>query len=666
MNAKIKLLLLLTVLVCASSMLLAQPITREDITIGTGTDLARIPVDMYYKTSYFQMLIYPSDIDDFTGLITGIKFYNNFVSDLPGKDTKIWIQGTSMPSLLSGWVPLSDESRLVYDAPTHYPSGTNEIYFGFMEDFYHFDGRNLLITVQRPLDTDYHSTDDRFRTQTIGSNRARNYQSDYTEMDPYNPDNTGSLSGAFPMTTLVAIPITPAQISGTVTDDGEPLAGVSVALDGTDYAVTTDAEGEYELSLLPPGSYSLLFSKQGYQTVALEIVLGEGDELVIDQSIEQLSMVSIHGQIIASDTLVGLEGAFLAFIGYAPYAASTDADGNFVVSNVFAGQSYSYTITAPGYSNLVGEIEVGDTDFDMGTLTMNEVTSPPQSVSATIDGGDSYVTITWNAPTNHDWQLGDSMDANRAFEGYEVHRLRVGQEDDPASWQLLTDEIVTETYFEDHDWYNLSGGNYRWAVKSIYTNGVSSLAAISNSIIKEGGIGLITGIIINLDAEGISGATISAGEFSTTSNEQGNYSLEVVAGSYDVMITAPRYHPFEFTDVVVEAEGTVTLNAILQPTSNSDLTSPELVSSITGISPNPFNPQTSISFEISKAGMISLEILNVRGQKLKTIHEGYMEAGAHRIAFDANETNPPLGSGLYFLRLRSQDAIDMRKMVLSK
>jgi len=650
----------------AFSMLFSEPFTREEITVGSGTNLARIPVDMYYKTSYFQMLIYPSELDNFTGLITGLKFYNNFESDLPNKDTKIWIQSTAMPTLNAGWVPLSDESHLVFDAPMYYPSGENEITFTFTEDFLYFDGRNLLITVQRPLDEDYYSTNDRFKSQTIGSNRARIYQSDYTEMDPYDPTNTGSLSGTFPMTTLITIPITPAQISGIVTANGEPLSGVLVELDGTDYSAMTNAEGEYELTLLPPGNYDLVFSKQGYQTITEEIVLNEGDDLSINQSMEPLPLISIYGNIIGSDTLAGLEGAYLAFSGYASYAASTDPEGNFIIHNVFGGQTYEYTIVASGYSNLTGEIQVGETDYDMGTLTMNEVTYPPHGVSAILDESDTWVTITWLAPDNIGLDAGYHGQDYRAFEGYHVYRLHVGEEDNPESWLLLTDDIITTTYFEDHDWPELPGGNYRWAVNCVYTNGVSSLAAISNSIIKENGIGMITGIVINADAEGISGATINAGEFSTVTDEQGSYSLAVVAGTYTVTISAPSYHPIELTDIVVEAEETVILNVILQPTSNGDLTSPGYTNSITSISPNPFNPQTTISIDLTEAGEVSLDVLNIRGQKVKTIFKGQKDAGTHRFVFDANDVRSPLSSGIYFLRLHSQNSTDVRKMILSK
>jgi hypothetical protein len=58
-------------------------------TVGDGSSLERVPVDMYYKASLYQMLIYPAELSNFVGFINGLQFYNNFVTDLPDKPTKI-------------------------------------------------------------------------------------------------------------------------------------------------------------------------------------------------------------------------------------------------------------------------------------------------------------------------------------------------------------------------------------------------------------------------------------------------------------------------------------------------------------------------------------------------------------------------------------------------
>ena len=66
---------------------------------------------------------------------------------------------------------------------------------------------------------------------------------------------------------LTPIPPPVANLYGKVIDaeTGYPLSGVKVTIDGlTDY---TDASGNYGFTGLPPGSYTLTFEKDGYETL---------------------------------------------------------------------------------------------------------------------------------------------------------------------------------------------------------------------------------------------------------------------------------------------------------------------------------------------------------------------------------------------------------------
>lgn len=64
-------------------------------------------------------------------------------------------------------------------------------------------------------------------------------------------------------------------ISGTLTEswEGKPLAGATVTVRGTTLAVTTDAQGRFQLSGVPPGVYTLQFSAPGYARAVLADVL---------------------------------------------------------------------------------------------------------------------------------------------------------------------------------------------------------------------------------------------------------------------------------------------------------------------------------------------------------------------------------------------------------
>lgn len=78
--------------------------------------------------------------------------------------------------------------------------------------------------------------------------------------------------------------------------------------------------------------------------------------------------------------------------------------------------------------------------------------------------------------------------------------------------------------------------------------------------------------------------------------------------------------------------------------------------------PNPFNPETTIRFALPRAGQVKLEILNVRGQRVATLVEHRMEAGVHKVVWDAKD----MPSGVYLARLTAGGTTTSYKAVLMK
>lgn len=83
--------------------------------------------------------------------------------------------------------------------------------------------------------------------------------------------------------------------------------------------------------------------------------------------------------------------------------------------------------------------------------------------------------------------------------------------------------------------------------------------------------------------------------------------------------------------------------------------------------PNPFNPSTTIRFALPEAASVSLTIYNIRGQLVKTLVNGSLEAGYHQVQWDgSSELGEKVSSGLYFYRLESGDFQQVKKMLLVK
>jgi hypothetical protein len=78
--------------------------------------------------------------------------------------------------------------------------------------------------------------------------------------------------------------------------------------------------------------------------------------------------------------------------------------------------------------------------------------------------------------------------------------------------------------------------------------------------------------------------------------------------------------------------------------------------------PNPFNPETKITFDMVEAGYVNLTVYNLLGQQVAALVNNTMDAGRHIVSFDA--TNLP--SGLYLYRMETSGFSAQKKMVLMK
>ena len=83
--------------------------------------------------------------------------------------------------------------------------------------------------------------------------------------------------------------------------------------------------------------------------------------------------------------------------------------------------------------------------------------------------------------------------------------------------------------------------------------------------------------------------------------------------------------------------------------------------------PNPFNPDTKISYALPEAGFVDVEIYNILGQKVKTLVNGYQDAGNYSVTWNGDdEYGSSVASGVYFYRFNSGQYKDIKKMVLMK
>ncbi|GAG48521.1 unnamed protein product [marine sediment metagenome] len=83
--------------------------------------------------------------------------------------------------------------------------------------------------------------------------------------------------------------------------------------------------------------------------------------------------------------------------------------------------------------------------------------------------------------------------------------------------------------------------------------------------------------------------------------------------------------------------------------------------------PNPFNPSTTIHYDLPDDADVTVQIFDVGGRLLRTLVQGPQMAGSKSVLWDGRDNRGQLAtSGVYFVRMRTAGFVQSRKIVLIK
>ena len=100
--------------------------------------------------------------------------------------------------------------------------------------------------------------------------------------------------------------------------------------------------------------------------------------------------------------------------------------------------------------------------------------------------------------------------------------------------------------------------------------------------------------------------------------------------------------------------------------SNDDQLTLPLLANVSNY-PNPFNPETTISFDVTERGNVSVDIFNLRGQLVKNIFSGERNIGTSKFVWNGlDNNNKAVASGVYYLTAKSKNNTIRKKMLLLK
>lgn len=83
--------------------------------------------------------------------------------------------------------------------------------------------------------------------------------------------------------------------------------------------------------------------------------------------------------------------------------------------------------------------------------------------------------------------------------------------------------------------------------------------------------------------------------------------------------------------------------------------------------PNPFNPETMISYTLRNSGNVSVRIYSLAGRLVRTLEEGYATTGLHEVRWNGkDDNNSTVASGMYFVQVKQGEESSIYKVVVAK
>ncbi len=658
--------------------MMAVPLFAE-VTIGDGLILQRVPIDMYWGNSLYECVFYQHELQILNGTITQISFYNNFITNLPDIHTQIWLGTTGQPNLSADWVPAGNLT-LVFDGQVDYPTGINTITIP-LSNPYQYSGGTLVMMVYRPLTMWFFNSQDQFAAQHGDMGRSRKVYSDTTVFDPYAPpDGYSSVGTPFPKTTFT---YTGQVVTGDIdcqslVQNPTPTLNVMQTTEVTIRNQGTAALGQGTVQILNQ-MHQVLGSTQ------IEMPgPGIASTIPVTWTPNQEGAIGIYAKVIAAgDEVSGNDDSPMAIldvigdstldimIGMGDQSGRHPLD--FFYRNSLSETIYPASqITLPTESGIIATLKYFPDFIDnladkpikiwMGETTLSDLSGgwiPVNQLQLVYDGEIAIQVavspLTIILDSSYHWQ-GDNLVI------------------------LMQREMDTQYYSSMDKFWGMNSDLALTRYRSSDTETLDPNALPDNAItthfypaVKLGFLPVddeqayLTGRVTG-NGQALASATLTlspSNRISATTTQRGEYLLRTMIGTYNLMIDKDGFIPY-VTDLTVNPEANV-LNFNLTPSSLDDPSTPEMQPKLS-LYPNPFNPEATLAFYVSKDNtQVKAELFDFKGRKIKTLADGIYQKGEQRINLIAvDEHGLSLASGVYFIKVQNGKQRQVIKALLMK
>jgi M6 family metalloprotease-like protein len=178
-----------------------------------------------------------------------------------------------------------------------------------------------------------------------------------------------------------------------------------------------------------------------------------------------------------------------------------------------------------------------------------------------------------------------------------------------------------------------------------------------------------TGVFVSWEYEGFEVPLNGFRVFRNGVNATGNTFSKDVRSFIDTRVTTTGTYTYYAVAVYRNPSGTSepTESIDVDYTDNTDVNQINLQTALINNYPNPFNPSTSIAYEMNKKENVCIEIFNIKGQKITTLVNEVKEPGKYSANWNGNDDNgTQVASGIYLYKMTTSDYNNTKKMIMLK
>jgi hypothetical protein len=282
-------------------------------------------------------------------------------------------------------------------------------------------------------------------------------------------------------------------------------------------------------------------------------------------------------------------------------------------------------------------------------------------------------TFTWNEPVAGGAPLGYAFFVSTVREGlFETTATNVTE----TSHTFEVDFEYETTYYWGVRAFNSAGGGPNSVIFTFTT--------IQRPIVRPGVVTLVSPQNGATEVEILPTFTWNAPD---TGDSPTGYRLYVSESSANVFTVSPilvteltatlgirlPYYTEHFWGVIAFNEAGDSPQSLVftfeteKPISEYCEVAPVTITELIGNFPNPFNPETTISFNLANSAVVNIDIFNVRGQHVRTLVSNSFNAGRHNVVWDGTDTTgQAVTSGVYFYVLHADGVVQTRRMLMLK